>query len=181
MFSSQIQSLQNEIRAVSFEFNSLSSTVTDMGNTLANLILDLEEADNQSVHTLTLHWNRETIPAKSSVQGYVKNYTTSAAIRIIQVDVWMGNPYNITWEGDVFVTINNITDPWNPLIDEVLIHYQFDSHASSSLPHQLSFDLRPGFILDSGKNLHVYRLFNNFDEKGTNAGDGWVRFYYLTE
>ena len=33
VFNSQIQNLQNEIRAVAYEFNHLSSTVTDMGNT----------------------------------------------------------------------------------------------------------------------------------------------------
>ncbi len=136
---------------------------------------------NKTVHTVTLHWDLQPIQSNSRVEGYVKNWTVPEAISILQIDVWMGNPYNLTWEGDVFVTLNTSIDPWNPPIDTVLVHYQFDSHASSPIPHQLSFDLRPGFPIDFGTTLHVYRLFNNFDEKDTEAGDGWVRLYYTTE
>lgn len=149
--------------------------------------------EGQTIHTFTLYWGLEHIPPGSCLGGYVHNWTVPEAIRILQVEVWMGNPFDIKWEGDVIVALNNAVEPsmniggipaprhlWHPTSpDEVLIHYQFDSHAPSPLPHLLPFDLRPGFHVDSGETLHVYRLFNSFDEKETYSGDGWVVFYYV--
>jgi len=201
-FNSQIQSLQREVRVLSEEYVSLSSTVTSIGNTVDNLItsldaglddlqaqvrtislrlLQIQELSNKTIHTFTLHWELVPIQSGLMIEGYVKNWTVTEGIRILQVDVWMGNPYNITWEGDVFVAVNNTANLWNPSIDEVIVHYQVDSHVSPSLPHIRSFDLRPGFQVDANQTLFVYRLFNNFDEKDTTAGDGWVRLYYIAE
>ena len=93
----------------------------------------------------------------------------------------MGNPYDVLWEGDTIVTLDRTIDPWNPPPDTELIHYQFDSHDKSSVPHQKSFNLSPGFCIDAGETLYVFRLFNSFDEKDTISGDGWVMFYYTLE
>ena len=150
-----------------------------LGFGLSYLIL-FPQIQDKTIHTSTLKWDPTTI-SKIPVEGYVRNWTTTKAIRILQVDVWMGNPYNITWEGDTFVSLNNTADLWDPPADTVLVHYQFDSHAPSALPHQRSFDLQPGFRVDAGETLYVYRLFNNFDEKDTTAGDGWVMLYYTLE
>ena len=146
-------------------------------------IQKLWSKEDDSIHILTVTWGTrpyELIESGEVLKGYMWNWTTASPIRILQVEVWMGNPYNITWEGDVIVTLNNSVDLWYPPIeDAVLVHYQFDSHDSSPIPHFRSFDLRPGFIVPAGETLHIYRLFNNFDEKNVYAGDGWVVFYYI--
>lgn len=127
----QLQTLQEQNTFLETELDSLQAGIIDLNSTLSWL----QESANKTIHTITLRWDPQDIPSHSIIRGYVKNWTTSKAIRILQVDVWMGKPYNITWEGDVFVTLDNIKDPWNPSTDEVLVHYQFDSHASSPLPH----------------------------------------------
>lgn len=173
----QLQRLQDRNTALETRLDSLQAEMSNLNSKLSQI----QESANKTVHTKTLRWLPQHIDNNSRVEGYIKEWTTNETIRILQVDVWMGNPYNITWEGDVFVTLNNSIDPWDPPTDAVIVHYQFDSHASSPIPHLLSFDIRPGFLVDSGKTLYIYRLFHNFDEKGDNAGDGWVRFYYTIE
>lgn len=102
---------------------------------------------DDSIHILTVTWGTrpyELIESSEVLKGYMWNWTTTSPIRILQVEVWMGNPYNITWEGDVIVTLDNTIDLWYPPIeDEVLVYYQFDSHDSSPIPHFRSFNLRP--------------------------------------
>jgi hypothetical protein len=48
IYQPQLQSLQNELRAVSEEFNSLSATVTEMGNVIASLNSTVEKIENRS-------------------------------------------------------------------------------------------------------------------------------------
>jgi len=43
------------------------------------------------------------------------------------------------------------------------------------------FDLAPGFHVDPGVTLYIYRLFSNFDQKDTDSGDGWITLHYTTE
>ena len=133
----------------------------------------------QSIHTYTLTWPLQLIQPGEWVAGYVLNWTTPDSIRILQVDVWLGKPYDILWEGDAFLLTAEIPDPWHPQVDEVIVHYQFDSHAPSPLTHFRVIDLRPGFHVEEGETLYVYRLFNSFDDKPTNSGDGWIRLYYI--
>lgn len=154
--------------------------------------LPTEQGPPESIHIVTLCWPLEHIEARGVVGGYVATWYTPTSIHILQVDVWMGNPYTILWEGDVIVTMSNATSPtfqlggisvpqhlWHPAIDEALVHYQFDSHSPSPLPHLISFNLRPGFHVHDNKPIYVYRLFNSFDEQATDAGDGWIVIYYL--
>jgi hypothetical protein len=156
-----------------------------------NELKSIPKEAEESIHVLTVCWPQDSfngpapldlIKSEEFLKGYVWNWTTTSPIRILQVEVWMGNPYNITWEGDVIVTLDNTIDLWYPPSrDEVLVHYQFDSHAESGLPHSRSFNLRPGFYVPRGETIHIYRLFHNCDEKDVYAGDGWVVFYYLEE
>lgn len=139
----------------------------------------------RTIHIRTVDWEKQSIPARTRIEGYVANWTLEKDVEILRIAVWMGKPYNpargrdLLWEGDTFVTLSNTIDPWSPPTDMVLSHYQFDSHAPSPLPHIMQFDLpNPGFHIDAGRTLYVFRLFNNFDEDETAAGDGWVMFYY---
>jgi hypothetical protein len=94
----------------------------------------------------------------------------------------MGNPDNVVWEGDTFVTIGKPSDPYNSSsytdAIQLLVHYQFDSHAPSPIPHQLMFDLTPGFKVASGQTINVYRLFVNYALYTVTAGDAQVIIYY---
>jgi hypothetical protein len=94
----------------------------------------------------------------------------------------MGNPDNVVWEGDTFVTIGKPNDPWNSSsytdAIQLLVHYQFDSHAASPIPHQLMFDLTPGFKVISGQTINVYRLFVNTELYTVYAGDAQIIIYY---
>jgi hypothetical protein len=59
------------------------------------------------------------------------------------------------------------------------MHYQFDSHAKSPIPHQLTEDLRPGFPVDKDETIYVHRVFHNIDDEDTVAGDGYIIIYYM--
>jgi hypothetical protein len=123
-----------------------------------------------------------SIPAKGNVNGWILSWTPTANIRVIRIQVWMGNPANVTWEGDTYVTVgqpSNLTDP-NTYNDttQLLVHYQFDSHAQSPIPHQLMFDLTPGFKVTSGQTINVWRYFGNFENYAVVSGDVQVIIYY---
>ena len=149
-----------------------------INSVLVNAVLN-EGID--SLHTYTIRCNLTYIQSGECIAGYVTYWTVPQTIRVLQADVWMGNPYDIKWEGDIFLTTRGDINPWYPSEDEVIIHYQFDSHAPSPLTHFRMFNLRPGFVVEGGHSLFMYRLFNSFDEKPTNSGDGWIRLYYLYE
>jgi len=93
----------------------------------------------------------------------------------------LGNPNGVAWEGDLFVTLGKPSDPWNPDTDQLLVHYQFDSHAPSSLPHSVMFPLDPGFKVTSGQDINVYRLFVNTEPYPVDSGDVEVIIYYEQE
>jgi len=122
------------------------------------------------------------IPANSSTGGWILNWTPTTDVRIIRIQVWMGNPDNVVWEGDTYVTIGEPRDPSNSSsytdTIQLLAHYQFDSHAPSPIPHQLMFDLTPGFKVASGQTINVYRLFVNTEPYDVTAGDVQVIIYY---
>ena len=42
------------------------------------------------------------------------------------------------------------------------------------------FGFAPGFHVDTGETLYIYRLFNNLDEKDTDFGDRWITHHYIT-
>ena len=173
-----------QVQSIREERNFLGTKLADLEADIANLTVQLWETQrsaSKTIHTRKLVWGRQNIPARTIVEGYVADWTVEEAVRIEYIEVWMGNPYDILWEGDTIVTVNNTIDPWNPPPDTELVHYQFDSHYKSSVPHQKSFDLKSGFHIDAGKTVYVYRLFNHFDEKETESGDGWVMFYYTLE
>jgi hypothetical protein len=134
------------------------------------------------VHSQLLRNYPQNINADSSVSDWILNWTTTTDVRIIRIQVWMGNPTNVTWEGDTYVTIGKPSDPSSPnsYTDaiQLLVHYQFDSHAPSPIPHQLMFDLTPGFKVASGQTVNVYRLFVNTESKTVTAGDVQVIIYY---
>lgn len=116
--------------------------------------------------------------ARARIEKYTAEWFAGKPISVLRLEIWVGNPYDVLWEGDVIVLMSNKKDPWNPPPDLLLAHYQFDSHGGSSIPHQKSFNLEPGFHTDEGETVYIYRLFNSFDEEDTEAGDGWVVFYY---
>jgi len=134
------------------------------------------------VYSKLLSYPTVSIPANNRVEGWILNWTLGKDIRIIRIQVWMGNPSNVVWEGDTFVTIGKPNDPWssNSYNDatQLLVHYQFDSHAPSSIPHQIMFDLTPGFKVCSGQTINVYRLFVNIENYTVNSGDVQVIIYY---
>jgi hypothetical protein len=94
----------------------------------------------------------------------------------------MGNPVNVTWEGDTYVTIGKPSDPSNSSsytdAIQLLVHYQFDSHAPSPIPHQVMFDLTPGFKVASGQTINIYRAFVNTESRTVTSGDVQVIIYY---
>jgi hypothetical protein len=89
----------------------------------------------------------------------------------------MGNPSNVSWEGDVFVTVDT-PNVWDPADDQVVIHYQFDSHEESSLPSQLLVDLSPGFQVPAGHTINCFRVFVNISPEPQISGDYEVILYY---
>lgn len=129
----------------------------------------------ESLHTHTLSWDPENIPSNTTISGFVREWAPEKPIKVMQISAWMGNPYGILWEGNIHVTLNR-SDP--KLEDQLLIHYQFDSHAGSPIPHQRTEDLRPGFLVNKGETIHVHRVFNNFDDEDAVSGDGWIIVYY---
>jgi hypothetical protein len=134
------------------------------------------------VYSQLLAYPPTPIPANTRVEDWVLDWTPKKDIRVIRIQVWMGNPTNVTWEGDTFVTIGKPSDPWNSSsytdAIQLLVHYQFDSHAPSPIPHQLMFDLTPGFKVSSEQTINVYRLFVNTESKTVNSGDVQVIIYY---
>jgi len=122
------------------------------------------------------------ISANSRVENWTLEWTPKIDIRIIRIQIWMGNPTNVVWEGDTFVTIGKPSDPWNSssYTDSIqlLVHYQFDSHAPSPIPHQVMFDLTPGFKVSSEQTINVYRLFVNTESRTVYSGDVQVIIYY---
>jgi hypothetical protein len=133
-----------------------------------------------TVHTVVLSWAPVDIAAGSVVSGYAASWKPQSDVSIRAVQVWMGNPYGILWEGDVYVTLNNHGDFQSP--DQVILHYQFDKHAESSVPHQEWFQIgedNSGFKVKAGETVWVWFAFNNFSDMPTKAGDGQVIIYYL--
>ena len=144
--------------------------------TLASLRISKED----TVHTVVLSWAPMDIPAGSNESGYAASWKPQSDVLISAVQVWMGNPYGILWEGDVYVTLNNQGDFESP--DQVIVHYQLDKHAESSVPHQEWFQIgtdNSGFKVKSGETVWVWFLFNNFSDRPTKAGDGQAILYYL--
>ena len=134
------------------------------------------------IHSQLLGYPPTNITANSRVEDWILNWTATTDVRIVKIQVWMGNPDNVVWEGDTFVTIGKPSDPWNSSsytnAIQLLVHYQFDSHAPSPIPHQLMFDLTPGFKVASGQTVNVYRLFVNTELYTVYAGDVQVIIYY---
>ena len=134
----------------------------------------------REVHTLVLNWPLSHVAPYGNVSGYVTNYTWRIDALITAVQVWMGNPSGVFWEGDVYVAMDNIGDFTSP--DQVIVHYQFDKHAESPVPHQLWFEIglaNSGFRIRAGQTLWVWRAFNNISGSATTAGDGQVIIYYV--
>ena len=130
----------------------------------------------ERLDTYTLHWETQSIPAKTKVSDFVREWTPHKPIEVMQICVWMGNPYGILWEGDIYVTLN-ASDLEAPR--QHIFHYQFDSHAPSPIPHIYTVDLRPGFFVNEDQTIYVYRVFNNFDDEDTASGDGWIIIYFI--
>ena len=173
-----------QVQQIQEKRNFLEPKLAELQADLTNVTSQLSETRrsvSKTVHVRTLSWGRQLISAGEKIEGYVGSWIIEKAVKIVHIEVWMGNPYDVLWEGDTFVSLDNTIDLWSPPPDTVLVHYQFDSHEKSPVPHQKSFDLRPGFYIDAGETLYVYRLFNNFDVKATNASDGWVMLYYTWE
>ena len=131
------------------------------------------------LHSAVVNSGLEDIGAGEVLSGYVGNWTAPRAVRVMRVQVWMGNPYGVTWEGDVHVTKNASGSFWQG--DSLLAHYQFDKHAESPVPHQLMFDLSPGYRLLSGESIYVWRAFHNTSPGATKAGDAQVIIYYVPD
>lgn len=128
------------------------------------------------LHSRVIRWEPTQIPANGRLDGFVGEWIVPRNISVQRIQVWMGNPVNITWEGDTLV-VKNRSDFNAP--DSLLVHYQFDKHAESPVPHQLMFELSPGFPVRAGETLHVWRLFVNTSPKNTLSGDGEVIIYYI--
>jgi len=135
------------------------------------------------VHSQLLRYRpTSNIPPNIPKSDWIMNWTPTTDVRIIRIQVWMGNPSNVTWEGDTFVTIGQPSDPWNSSsytdTIQLLVHYQFDSHAPSPIPHQVMFDLTPGFKVTLGQTINVWRAFVNTEPYNVTAGDVQVIIYY---
>ena len=128
------------------------------------------------LHSQVMHWGSTKIAAGGRVGDFVDEWMPSQNVKVVRIQVWMGNPNGVTWEGDTYVVKNrsNLTAP-----DSLLAHYQFDKHAESPVPHQLTFDLEPGFRVAKGEKLSVWRRFVNTSTQDTTAGDGEVIIYYV--
>ena len=134
------------------------------------------------IHSQLLQNSPTNITVNTTLSGWILHWTPTTDVRIIKIQVWMGNPTNVTWEGDTYVTVgepSNLTDSssYNDTI-QLLVHYQFDSHAPSPIPHQLMFDLTPGFKVSSGQTINVWRAFVNAESRTVTAGDVQVIIYY---
>ncbi len=154
----------------------LNQIIKYMKENESMLLLQLARVHPPELHSQVLHWNTTNIPAGENVAGFVDEWTPRQNISVVRIQVWMGNPSNTTWEGDTYV-VRNRSDLTAP--DSLLVHYQFDKHAESPIPHQLMFDLEPGFKVAEGEKLSVWRLFVNNSPNATTAGDGEVIIYYV--
>ena len=128
------------------------------------------------MHSLVICWGPTDIASGKSVGDFVGEWTPTRNIRVMRIQVWMGNPNGATWEGDTYV-VKNRTNLIAP--DSLLAHYQFDKHTESPVLHQLTFDLEPGFRVVKGETLSIWRRFVNTSPQGTTAGDGEVVVYYV--
>jgi hypothetical protein len=136
--------------------------------------------ERSEVHTIVLKWGLQEIPAGEVRSGYVASWNPEADVFIVAVQVWMGNPSGILWEGDVYVTLNDQGDFQSP--DEVVVHYQFDKHAESPIPHQRWFqvgDGDSGFKVSADQTVWAWFLFNNASNQPIMSGDGQVIIYYV--
>jgi len=131
------------------------------------------------LHSVVVRWNPVNVSAQTVVSGFVGRWNATKDCRVIWIQVWMGNPSGITWEGDVYVTKNATGNFQQP--DTVLVHYQLDKHVESSIPHQLTFDLSPGVPVNKGEMMYVWRLFHNTSPTWTLSGDGEVIIYYVPD
>jgi uncharacterized coiled-coil protein SlyX len=176
-----ISSLNSQISQLSANVSNLQNQVTSLNSTISLLTSNLTSVAPY-IHSQLLQNSPTNITANSRVGDWILNWTPTTDIRIIRIQIWMGNPDNVVWEGDTFVTIGKPSDPWNSSsytnAIQLLVHYQFDSHAPSPIPHQLMFDLTPGFKVASGQTINVYRLFVNTELYTVYAGDVQVIIYY---
>jgi hypothetical protein len=132
-----------------------------------------------NVHTVVLNWTPRTIIPRDVTSGYVANWTWPMDVRIVAVNVWMGNPSGILWEGDVYVSLNK-RGIFNNSTDQVVVHYQFDKHAEGSTPHQLMFQIGSGgFLVRAGQTVWVWRAFENISNESAFSGDGQVIICYV--
>jgi len=134
------------------------------------------------VHTVVLSWGLREIPSGTVASSYVASWKPSDDIKIVAVQIWMGNPSGMLWQGDVYVTLNNQGNFAAP--DQVIVHYQYDKHAESSAPHQLWFQLGnagSGFHVGKDQSVWVWFAFKNISDKMTTSGDGEVIIYYVNE
>jgi hypothetical protein len=132
------------------------------------------------VHTLVVNWPPMKVAGHGVISGYVASWTWQSDVRIVGVQVWMGNPSGILWEGDVYVTLNN-RGVFDNSTDQVIVHYQLDKHAETSAPHQLWFQIgceESGFNVGTGQTIWVWRAFNNISNETVVSGDGQVIIYY---
>ena len=89
------------------------------------------------IHSQLLRYPTTTILGNSRVEDWILNWTLDRDIRVLRIQIWMGNPSGVEWEGDVFVTLGKPNDPWNPDTDQLLAHLQFDSHAPTPTPSSI--------------------------------------------
>ena len=179
--NSTISSLNSQISQLNATVLNLQNQITSLNSTI-NLLTSNLTSVAPYIHSQLLGYLPTNITANSRVGDWILNWTPTTDVRIVKIQVWMGNPDNVVWEGDTFVTIGKPSDPWNSSsysgAIQLLVHYQFDSHAPSPIPHQLMFDLTPGFKVASGQTINVYRLFVNTELYTVYAGDVQVIIYY---
>jgi cell division protein FtsL len=180
-YQNQILSQNSIISSQNATIRGLQGQVTNLQNQVNNFTKILNQT-KPYIYSQLLHYPTTNIPAHTGTSGWVLNWTPTMDIRVIRIQVWMGNPSNITWEGDTFVTIGKPANPWNSIsynnTIQLLVHYQFDSHAQSNAPTEIMFDLTPGFKVASGQTIYVFRLFNNISSTQTASGDVEVIIYY---
>jgi cell division protein FtsL len=183
--NSTISSLNSQVSQLSTEISDLNTTIFFLSSQISQLNATVSNPLNQSepyIQSQLLAYPPTNITANSRIEDWILNWTPTTDIRIIKIQVWMGNPQNVVWEGDTFVTVGKPSDPWNSSsytdTIQLLVHYQFDSHAPSATPDQIMFDLTPGFKVASGQTINVYRLFMNTELYTVNAGDVQVIIYY---
>jgi hypothetical protein len=138
------------------------------------------ESDNSEIHSVVLKWPPQEIAAGDVVSGYADSWQSGVDVEIVAVQVWMGNPYGVLWEGDVYVTLNNNGDFVSP--DQIIVHYQMDKHEESSEPHQEWFQIGhgdTGFYVNNNQTIWAWYSFKNISEQTVSAGDGQVIIYYI--